>query len=194
MIDPDGSYPNIQMILMDPFLIQMILMDPFLIGCFPISCTSYADLALYDLDVVNLQAISPSSVVRVTSCNCAQRSTNWHSSVSVVIRLRPRIHVRFMRALATLWFLRNASLKQLGAMSFGAVPLSQMSVQNFVFEPLPTCISVQHLNSSFSVLLRLNGNPANGLSGAFHLNHAHRRRKALLNAAKFLMPNPPSFF
>ena len=40
-------------------------------GCFPISCTSYADLALYDLDVVNLQAISPSSVVRVTSCNCA---------------------------------------------------------------------------------------------------------------------------
>ena len=26
-------------------------------GCFPISCTSYADLALYDLDVVNLQAI-----------------------------------------------------------------------------------------------------------------------------------------
>ena len=31
MIYPDGSYPNIQVILMDPFLIQMILMDPFLI-------------------------------------------------------------------------------------------------------------------------------------------------------------------
>jgi hypothetical protein len=31
MIDPDGSYPNIQVILMDPFLIQMILIDPFLI-------------------------------------------------------------------------------------------------------------------------------------------------------------------
>ena len=32
MSDPDGSYPNIQMIVMDPFLIQMILMvDPFII-------------------------------------------------------------------------------------------------------------------------------------------------------------------
>jgi hypothetical protein len=44
------------------------------------------------------------------------------------------------------------------------------------------------------VLLRLIGNPANGLSGAFHLSHAHWRRKALLNVAKFLMPSPPSFF
>jgi hypothetical protein len=70
MIDPNGFYPSIQMILMDPFLIQMILMDPFLIECFPISCASYVDLAVYDLDVVNLQAIS-SSVVRLTSCNCA---------------------------------------------------------------------------------------------------------------------------
>lgn len=143
MIDPDGSYPNIQMILMDPFLIQMIPMDPFLIGCFPISCTSYADLAVYDIDVVNLQAIS-SSVVRLTSCNCAQSCTNWHSSVSVVICLGSCIHARFVRALATLWFLRNASLKQLGAMSFGSVPLRQLSVQNFVFEPLPTCIFAQH--------------------------------------------------
>ena len=31
MIDPDGSYPNIQMIVMDPFLIHVILMDPFII-------------------------------------------------------------------------------------------------------------------------------------------------------------------
>jgi hypothetical protein len=85
-------------------------------------------------------------------------------------------------------------LEQLGALSFGAVPLSQLSVQNFVFEPLPTCISVQHLNSSFSVFLRLIGNIANGLSGAFHLSHAHQRRKALLNGAKLLMPSPPSFF
>ena len=96
MIDPDGSYPNIQMILMDPFLIQMILMDPFLIGCFPISCTSYADLAVYDLDVVNLQAISSYSVVRVTSCNCVRLSgvirigvvlCPWFSSTTLCLPL-----------------------------------------------------------------------------------------------------------
>jgi hypothetical protein len=68
-------------------------------------------------------------------------------------------------------------------LSFGAVRLSQLSVQNFVFEPLRTCIYVQHLNSYFSVLLRLIGSPANGLLGAFHLSHAHWRHKALLNAA-----------
>lgn len=51
MIDPDGSYPNIQMILMDPFLMRMILMDPFIIVLTP-----FFHGSIYHQCLANLEA------------------------------------------------------------------------------------------------------------------------------------------
>jgi hypothetical protein len=51
MIAPDGSYPNIQMILMDPFLMRMILMDPFIIVLTP-----FFHGSIYHQCLANLEA------------------------------------------------------------------------------------------------------------------------------------------
>lgn len=112
-------------------------------------------------------------------------------SFSEEIRRSPLIHLLVGRAATTVWFLRHASLKQSGAMSCGALTLSQRSFQTLVFAPLPTVILVHHLKRAISSTVKTRGNAIHGWAGSAHLNHNHRNLSALLKHAKSFIPRPP---